>query len=151
MEKIQITLRNLPTLNQYEDEEVEMSTDDGMAIFSSDYISTNTKISAYVPELSSSRALPPVTYKPSPISKQSVSNENPRTQFLITLDGYEEYSNKYLRATAEEIEMLQAQGVEMEIIDTTQLEANGAPKPKRKRIVFTPEPGNLSFYTALTS
>jgi hypothetical protein len=62
---------------------------------------------------------------------------------LITLDGYEEYSNKYLRATAEEIEMLQAQGVEMQIIDTDQLEENGAPKPKRKRIVFTPEPGNV--------
>jgi hypothetical protein len=100
-------------------------------------------ISAYVPEISSSRALPPVTYKPSPISKQNVSNENPRTQFLITLDGYEEYSNKYLRATAEEIEMLQAQGVEMQIIDTDQLEENGAPKPKRKRIVFTPEPGEV--------
>jgi hypothetical protein len=72
---------------------------------------------------------------------------------LITLDGYEEYSNKYLRATAEEIEMLQAQGVEMQIIDTDQLEENGAPKPKRKRIVFTPEPGKVFmklFYIMLT-
>jgi hypothetical protein len=28
MEKIQITLRNLPTHKQYEDEDVEMSTED---------------------------------------------------------------------------------------------------------------------------
>lgn len=39
--------------------------------------------------------------------------------------------------------MLQEQGVEMEIIDESQLEENGAPKPKRKRIVFTPEPGEI--------
>jgi hypothetical protein len=97
--------------------------------------------SAYVPEISSSKIQPPVTYKPSPIQKPS--NENPRTQFLITLDGYEEYSNKYLRATAEEIEMLQEQGVEMEIIDEADLVDDDASpsKPKRKRIVFTPEPG----------
>jgi len=97
-----------------------------------------------VPEIGSNKSQPPVTYKPSPITKPKLSNENPRTQFLITLDGYEEYSNKYLRATAEEIEMLQEEGVEMEIIDEAQLiEDNANPsKPKRKRIVFTPEPGN---------
>ncbi|XP_059483993.1 zinc finger CCCH domain-containing protein 14 isoform X2 [Neocloeon triangulifer] len=76
---------------------------------------------AYVPEITSSRSNPP---------------------FLITLDGYEEYSNKYLRATAEDIEMLQEEGVEMEIIDEAQLvgDATAPSKPKRKRIVFTPEP-----------
>ncbi|XP_065347806.1 zinc finger CCCH domain-containing protein 14 isoform X2 [Cloeon dipterum] len=75
---------------------------------------------AYVPELTTSKNQP---------------------SFLITLDGYEEYSNKYLRATAEDIEMLQEEGVEMEFIDEGQLADENAPsKPKRKRIVFTPEP-----------